>query len=223
MIIFVGKLQFEPSRMKKFIIFSIEMLLISMLSVSCVSNNGWTKQELQLIHSASLSRMDVLTIDNPDDSLILRKVSRDLTRRDVESVEFAYLAASMIETVNNSDNPGVGIAAPQVGISVNMIVVQRVDKAGAPFEVYVNPKIISRNSESVPSSEGCLSVPEYRMEIPRSKDITISYRHPITYDEVIEEIYGFPAIIFQHEIDHLSGILYFDRYTESSTFLDSEE
>ena len=112
--------------------------------ISCSDADGWSEQERALINGATLSGMEVVTIDNVEDSLILRKVSRDLTASQVNSVEFARLVSSMIETVNNPENEGVGIAAPQVGVNVNLIVVQRFDKEGTPFQVYVNPQISLR-------------------------------------------------------------------------------
>ena len=179
--------------------------------ISCSDADGWSEQERALINGASLSR----TIDDVEDSLILRKVSRDLTASQVNSVEFARLVSSMIETVNNPENEGVGIAAPQVGINVNLIVVQRFDKEGTPFQVYVNPQITSYGEEEIISEEGCLSVPKFSGKVYRSSEIEISYRHPISFETVSERVSGFTAIIFQHEIDHLTGVLYIDKLSES--------
>ena len=182
--------------------------------ISCSETGGWSEQERALINGATLSRMEVATIDNVEDSLILRKVSRDLTASQVNSVEFARLVSSMIETVNNPENEGVGIAAPQVGVNVNLIVVQRFDKEGTPFQVYVNPRITSCIEQKIISEEGCLSVPDLSGKVLRSDEIEISYRHPVTFESVSEKVSGFTAIIFQHEIDHLTGVLYIDKLSE---------
>lgn len=197
-------------RFLKFLSFVLPFVIIS-----CSETGGWSEQERVLINGATLSRMEVVTIDNVEDSLILRKVSRDLTASQVNSVEFARLVSSMIETVNNPENEGVGIAAPQVGVNVNLIVVQRFDKEGTPFQVYVNPQITSYGEEEIISEEGCLSVPELSGKVCRSSEIEISYRHPISFETVSERVSGFTAIIFQHEIDHLTGVLYIDKLSES--------
>lgn len=175
---------------------------------------GWTDHERTLINAARCSRMRVTVITNQEDSIILRQVAQPLSRREVQSVEFARLAASMIETVNDPQNAGVGIAAPQVGISRRMVIVQRVDKTGTPFEVYVNPRIVERSEELAIGGEGCLSVPDRRGNVPRATWIELEYRDPISYELVRERIEGFAAIIFQHELDHLDGVLYIDREVE---------
>lgn len=197
-------------RVLRFLSFVLPFVIIS-----CSETGGWSEQERALINGATLSRMEVVTIDDVEDSLILRKVSRDLTASQVNSVEFARLVSSMIETVNNPENEGVGIAAPQVGVNVNLIVVQRFDKEGTPFQVYVNPQITSYGKEEIISEEGCLSVPELSGKVCRSSEIEISYRHPISFEVVSERVSGFTAIIFQHEIDHLTGVLYIDKLSES--------
>ena len=197
-------------RFLKFLSFVLPFVIIS-----CSDADGWSEQERVLINGATLSRMEVATIDNVEDSLILRKVSRDLTASQVNSVEFARLVSSMIETVNNPENEGVGIAAPQVGVNVNLIVVQRFAKDGPPFQVYVNPQITYYGEEETISEEGCLSVPEFSGKVYRTSEIEISYRHPISFETVSERVSGFTAIIFQHEIDHLTGVLYIDKLSES--------
>lgn len=196
-------------RVLRFLSFVLPFVIIS-----CSETGGWSEQERALINGATLSRMEVATIDNVEDSLILRKVSRDLTASQVNSVEFARLVSSMIETVNNPENEGVGIAAPQVGVNVNLIVVQRFDKEGTPFQVYVNPRITSCIEQKIISEEGCLSVPDLSGKVLRSDEIEISYRHPVTFESVSEKVSGFTAIIFQHEIDHLTGVLYIDKLSE---------
>lgn len=180
---------------------------------SCKSN-FWSSEECALIDSAAYSRMRVTTIDSPCDSLLLRSKCRPLTKEALLTPHFGRLAASMIETVNNPENEGVGIAAPQVGVLVRMVAVQRFDKSGEPFEIYVNPEIVERSDSLVVSSEGCLSVPNHRGEIMRSARILLNYRNGVTFEPQSEWIDGFTAIIFQHEIDHLDGIIYTDHLSE---------
>lgn len=174
----------------------------------------WSSEEYALIDSAAYSRMRVTTIDSPCDSLLLRSKCRPLTKEALLTPHFGRLAASMIETVNNPENEGVGIAAPQVGVLVRMVAVQRFDKSGEPFEIYINPEIVERSDSIVVSSEGCLSVPNHRGEVMRSARILLNYRNVVTFEPQSEWVDGFTAIIFQHEIDHLDGIIYTDHLSE---------
>ena len=190
------------------------LFLLSMLSISSC-NISWSVEEQKIIEQASYSRMRVLTIDNPSDSISLREKSRKLSKRAISSPLFGALVSSMIETVNDPNDPGVGIAAPQVGVNVKLVAVQRFDKEGTPFEIFVNPQIVSYGKNLISGREGCLSVPDYSAEVLRSDSIEIVYNHPITFEEVRESVAGFTAIIFQHEIDHLDGILYVDRLEKS--------
>ena len=157
--------------------------------------------------------MPLTTIDNEADSLFLRQISKPLSRREVASEEFATLCRRMLATVTNPENAGVGIAAPQVGILRRLVAVQRFDKEGEPFEFYINPKIVEYEDNWILSEEGCLSVPDFRGDLLRAKSIKISYRDT-QYRLHREEVEGFTAIIFQHEIDHLDGILYIDHLDE---------
>ncbi len=111
---------------------------------------------------------------------------------------------------------GVGIAAPQVGILKNIIWVQRFDKSGMPFEVYLNPVIANYSDEKQVELEGCLSIPN-RMDTlyTRAKSINIEYdKMDGTHHK--ETVEGFTAVIFQHEIDHLRGILYTDHLQQEA-------
>lgn len=119
-----------------------------------------------------------------------------------------YLAERMLETVKKA--PGVGIAAPQVGISRNLVIVQRMDKSEKPFEIYFNPVITEFSTEKATGWEGCLSVPAGFCKVPRSKFVVVEYD---TKDRgrVSEKIEGYTAIIFQHELDHLNGVLFIDK------------
>lgn len=117
----------------------------------------------------------------------------------------------LLTTVRNPQNEGVGIAAPQVGIGLRVIAVQRFDLPGEPFGVYVNPEIVRRTGPAVPGPEGCLSVPDRYGDVARPQQIEIRYRDSrfIRRREVIR---GYTAVIFQHEVDHLDGILFIDRH-----------
>lgn len=154
--------------------------------------------------------MRVLSTDSHSDSSALRNLSMDLTEQDVQSADFRTLAAAMYETVNDPANPGVGIAAPQVGIFRKLIIVQRYDREGHPFEAMINPEILSLSGDIVPSAEGCLSIPDVYARVPRYIKAVISYRDS-SFNPVTDTIEGYTAIIVQHETDHLKGILFTDR------------
>ena len=172
----------------------------------------------------------VLTIEDAADSLVLRTPCADFTPEMLSSPEYASLARLMVATVTDPSEDGVGIAGPQVGISRRIVAVQRFDKPGEPFEVYPNVRIVDRRGELCSGPEGCLSVPGRRGNVLRYRDIDIQYtlvspaaspasnssagrtsrvRHALR--DTTERIQGFTAVIFQHECDHLDGVLYIDK------------
>lgn len=155
------------------------------------------------------SLMYVLTM--PEDSTILRAKSRDMSRKELRSPQLKTLIDKMLYSVQHPSQDGVGIAAPQVGLNVRLVCVMRLDKAGAPFEPYLNIHIDSLGGKMITGPEGCLSVPPYRGYVKRHDKIRISYLRPGTLEKVTEDIEGYVAVIFQHECDHLDGILYTDR------------
>lgn len=177
---------------------------------ACGEMSGFSAAEKERIKAADGDIMQVLTIDRKDDSLLLRGISAPMDAAATQSTEYPLLRRSMLATVRDSLNPGVGIAAPQVGIFRRMIAVQRFDKPGEPFEFYLNPEIVEFSSERAFGGEGCLSVPDLYGEVERSQRIALRYRDE-EFKEQNEVIEGFTAVIFQHEIDHLDGILYIDR------------
>ena len=121
----------------------------------------------------------------------------------------AVLVKRMKESLLSTDG-GVGIAAPQVGINRKVIWVQRFDKVGEPLEYFINPVIVWRSELQNLGPEGDLSIPDFRDQFYRSKVIQLEYvdLKGQKYSEMVE---GFTAVIFQHEIDHLFGILISDK------------
>lgn len=173
--------------------------------------NHFSSEQKELVMSAdSAAPMRVLSLFNKKDSLLLRMKSEDVIADPKDNI-LQNLIKRMYTTVNDSLTAGVGIAAPQVGILKNIIWVQRYDKPGNPFEVYLNPKITKYTKQKLQWVEGCLSVPGMRDTTrTRSYAILLEYLRPDNSHN-IEMIEGFTAIIFQHEIDHLNGIVYLDR------------
>lgn len=144
------------------------------------------------------------------------------------------LAGELLDFIKNSQNPeireqynlreSVGIAAPQVKVSKRMFAMHFQDFDGMEEFSYVviNPKILSHSNEIIylPSGEGCLSVIEETNNqlTPRYSEIKVSFTkyNPIedTLEEVTETISNYPAIVFQHEFDHLDGILFTSKLFE---------
>jgi peptide deformylase len=142
---------------------------------------------------------------------VLRQISQDIGR---DYPDLQQLAADMFETMYKSE--GMGLAAPQIGKSIRIFVIDGTPIAEdepslAGFKkVFINPHIIEKNGEIQPMNEGCLSIPNIREEVNRESHIRIQY-----YDENWEfhdEIYdGYKSRIIQHEYDHLDGILFTDK------------
>lgn len=138
---------------------------------------------------------------------VLRKVAQDIDLAELKTEGFATLIKDMIETMY--DAKGVGLAAPQIGLSKRIFVAESADGVIA----LVNAHITKRSRKRVKEDEGCLSIPGKFDMIARAKKVTIvavtTDGKPITF-----EAEGFFACIMQHEIDHLDGILYADRAAE---------
>lgn len=177
---------------------------------ACSGHGEWTKEEISTINIQS-DVMRVLTVDNPSDSVFLRRISEDIPEKLINGVVFKTLAYKMLQTVTSPEQDGVGIAGPQVGISRRIVAVKRFDLEGEPFLVYPNIRIIEHRGPAEPGPEGCLSVPGRRGNVLRHRDIDIQYTSPLTLRDTLERVQGFSAVIFQHECDHLDGILYTDK------------
>ncbi len=142
---------------------------------------------------------------------ILRKVAADI---DKDYPGLQQFIADMFETMYNSE--GLGLAAPQVGRSIRLFVID-----GAPVaedepeladfkKVFINAHITEKCGELKPMSEGCLSIPKLREEVNRESHIRITYHDEswVFHNEVYD---GYKARIIQHEYDHLDGILFTDK------------
>lgn len=181
---------------------------VMLLAAAC-HRGGWSADEKSIIRGSG-ETMRVLRITDKDDSLVLRTECRNIPREELKREEYLLLAQKMIATVTSPEEDGVGIAGPQVGISRLVVAVQRFDKEGFPFEVYPNIRISALRGEKEIGPEGCLSIPDRRGNVARYRDIDILYTSPRTLQDTTESIKGFTAVIFQHECDHLDGILYTD-------------
>lgn len=144
--------------------------------------------------------LKILTEPNPT----LRARAKELDLKKWDSAELERLAREMIETMKEA--PGVGLAAPQIGKSIRLIVVERTP---APL-VMINPEITGHSLRKHALEEGCLSVPGKYGLIKRYRTVKVRAR---TLDGAPFELKakGLLAQIFQHEIDHLNGVLYIDK------------
>lgn len=183
------------------------LFLSAWVFVAC---GGFTAEERDVIYSGEGDIMRLVTIADRADSLLLRSISKPMTGKMVNSEEFATLCRRMLATVQDPANAGVGIAAPQVGVLRRMVAVQRYDKQGEPFEFFLNPEIVATTGKQKFGGEGCLSVPNKYGQVVRSQQIVLRYRD-VDFVEHTDTINGFTAVIFQHEIDHLDGVLYIDK------------
>jgi peptide deformylase len=148
---------------------------------------------------------------------VLRKTTTDVPKVD-DAIR--QLAADMIETMHAAE--GVGLAAPQVGRTESLCVVEAPDEydqdeSGQRLNpdlpsplVLVNPRIVSSSRKTDGREEGCLSIPDIRAQVQRPLDIVVRYRdeHGVEQERAVK---GFVARIIQHEIDHLHGVLFVDK------------
>lgn len=183
-------------------------------SIQVDSNTNFSSQQLSMILNDLPDKpMRVFKINNVKDSLLLRQKSEDVTIVKGDKT-LKHFTDRLYATVRDSISLGVGIAAPQVGILKNIIWVQRFDKEEFPFEVYLNPKIVQYSQKKQTRAEGCLSIPNRRETLNcRAYAILLEY-DTLDGEHKTEMVEDFTAIIFQHEIDHLNGILYIDLVDE---------
>lgn len=129
--------------------------------------------------------------------------------------ELTALIADLFETMYHAH--GVGLAAPQVGRSIRLFVVDadvmvedEPDAVRYGRKVYINPEIVSKGETSVDFEEGCLSIPDLRETVRRPDTITVKYRDE-HFKEQTATYSGWMSRVFQHELDHLDGTLFIDR------------
>jgi len=143
----------------------------------------------------------------PED--VLRQKAKDVEHFDQD---LEILVEDMVETMREA--PGVGLAAPQIGVSKRIIVVEFGDEYDetVPNQLYVliNPDIIKKSNATLRGIEGCLSVPGLVGEVERASAVTV-VGQDIKGKKVKIRAQGWLARIFQHEIDHVNGLLYTDR------------
>ncbi len=184
------------------------LLLFSLFFCMIISaQKKYSDAELALIRTGDLH--SPMLIPQTTDSLqhhILLETSQDA---DPKSLDTALLVMRMKASLQATKS-GVGIAAPQVGINRNIIWVKRFDKLDEPLEYFINPVILWKSKLQNRGPEGDLSIPDFRDDFYRSKVIQLEY-FDLKGNKHTEIVEGFTAVIFQHEIDHLFGILISDK------------
>ena len=151
---------------------------------------------------------EIITLGHPT----LRQKARKVTRF---GPELKQLIDDMVETMRVA--PGVGLAAPQVNVADRVIVVELPadEEEGLPAELYafVNPEIIKTSRDKEEGQEGCLSIPGYLGEVERHTEIIVRGQDATGKLQRVKA-YDYLARIFQHEIDHLDGIMFIDRVAD---------
>ena len=160
---------------------------------------------------------------------VLRQHARALTPKEIVGEEIQRLIQDMRETMH--DAPGVGLAAPQVGLAIQLAVIEdreeflrdaspdilaERERKPVPFHVIVNPRILHAPDPSLVFFEGCLSLPGFTALVPRTRTVRVECLDEHGHKKIIEGS-GWYARILQHEIDHVAGCLYIDRM-RSRTF-----
>jgi peptide deformylase len=170
-----------------------------------------------------MSVREIATVGHP----VLRERAREITREELATPEVQRLIDDMVETMRAAN--GAGLAANQVHETLRIAVVEV--RAGnprypykppVPLTVIVNPEIEPLDDETAEINEGCLSVPDLRGTVDRHVNVRVRYldREGNEHEEVRR---GLTAGTFQHEVDHLDGILFLDRVRDPATFTTWEQ
>jgi len=154
---------------------------------------------------------------------VLRQQARPLTTAEITGKEIQKLIESMRKTMHEA--PGVGLAAPQIGLSLQLAVIEDREeyhknvaaeqlrerqRRPVPFHAIINPRITQMSDDSAEFFEGCLSLPGFSALVPRARAVRVEFLNERGLKETLEAS-GWYARILQHEIDHLRGTLYIDR------------
>ena len=153
----------------------------------------------------------------------LREVAPPFPEQDLDSEQFSQLVTDLRDTLEATGN-GIGLAAPQINEPYRVAVIDIADPitrygtvTPLPFTVYVNPKISIIDDHPEGYWEGCLSVPNMMGYVERPQHIRVDYLD-IKGQSQSMELKGFLATVFQHEFDHLDGLLYVDRLKDTRLF-----
>src|SRR5690348_13759208 len=160
--------------------------------------------------------LKIAKLGNP----ILRKIAAPIDPREIKSFDVQGLIDEMFEVMY--DEPGIGLAAPQVSRSIQLVVMGCKDEGGFPETVLINPSIAYYGPEQVENWEGCLSVDGLRGKVTRPSVVRVKgldrKGKPLDFEAT-----GLFAVCIQHELDHLIGKVFLDRMTDMSTLTQLDE
>lgn len=151
----------------------------------------------------------------------LREVARPVDEAEYGSPRLRELAADLVDTMRAAN--GAGLAAPQIGVGLRVCVMEVKDnprypyKPPIPLTVLVNPRLTPLGEETFESYEGCLSVPGLRGVVRRHVGVRVDARD-VEGGAIEREVWGVSAGTYQHECDHLDGVLFVDRVEDTRTF-----
>jgi len=154
---------------------------------------------------------------------VLRQVCAPIDPEEIKGPEVQGLIRDMFETM--SEYSGVGLAAPQVHQAVQLVIAggEADDEGRQKFRVLINPKVtVLDEDDQLGMYEGCLSVPGLRGWVERPASVKVE-AYDSTGEEVTFTLEGFPAVVIQHECDHLQGVLYVDRIKDMTKFAFEKE
>ena len=160
--------------------------------------------------------LPIAKLGNP----ILRQTAVEVDSREIRTYDMQQFIDNLLETM--LDEPGIGLAAPQVSRSIQLVVMGCEGEDGFPKTVLINPKIIFYGPQLVESWEGCLSVDGLRGKVTRPSVVRVQALD--RYGKSMDfEATGLYAVCIQHEMDHLIGKLFLDRMTDMSTLTQLHE
>lgn len=157
---------------------------------------------------------------------VLRKRSRKVSAKEMNEKSFIFLIKDMFFTMRKSK--GVGLAAPQINKDLQLAVIEIKKNKLRPKviplapEVIINPEITNHSKKITHDWEGCLSLTGVRGLVPRFSEVTVKYTDD-TGKIKVKKLKGFQARVFQHEIDHLNGVLYVDRMKDMKSLITLNE
>jgi len=163
-----------------------------------------------------MAKLPIAKLGNP----VLRQFAAKVDPRDIRTYDLQQFIDNLLETM--LDEPGIGLAAPQVSRSIQLVVMGCEGEDGFPQTVLINPKIVFYGPHQVENWEGCLSVDGLRGKVTRPSVVRVKAldRQGKSMDF---EATGLYAVCIQHEMDHLIGKLFLDRMTDMSTLTQLHE
>ena len=166
--------------------------------------------------------LKIAKLGNP----VLRQVAKPVDLNDLAESSMQTFIDDMVETMHHEG--GVGLAAPQVNRSIQIVVLEYAenerypDEVSIPLTVLVNPVLSDYSQETKEGWESCLSLVDFRGLVPRSTTVTLD-----AYDrqgkKILKTVSGFEAVVLQHELDHLKGFVFLDRMKDLTQLSYQEE